>query len=327
MQQRQFNYRPSKIDPHDYSLKSIMQITEQPRKTNHEPFCGPVYDQGESGLCWAFALTALLNWFKNKAHLGSTHILSPLYLAQAVKRSGYAEYPAEEGESLRAAMKGAQKAGSVAEEDFPFANYKAGSLLFPTPSERLIIKAERFKIGPYARATNFDELYTALTKSPVPIGIYCTSEMLNNYWMGMPNGRMLGPHALLAVDRDDDLTKDGHTGWIRAQNSWDKTWGDNGFGWISYDYLRCISDLGFPFLLDAFSANDIQQLLAALDIEMTVDNQKAKVDGIEYTLDQAPVIDSRTSRTLVPLRFAAEQAGYQVNWDGTTKKITMIKEK
>jgi hypothetical protein len=45
---------------------------------------------------------------------------------------------------------------------------------------------------------------------------------------------------------------------------------------------------------------------------MWVGSKIAVVDGVEVMLDKEPIISN--SRTLVPLRFVAENMGYQVEW-------------
>lgn len=42
-------------------------------------------------------------------------------------------------------------------------------------------------------------------------------------------------------------------------------------------------------------------------------------------MEQAPILDERTGRTLVPLRFIAETMGHAVLWDGERRKIIILK--
>lgn len=42
-------------------------------------------------------------------------------------------------------------------------------------------------------------------------------------------------------------------------------------------------------------------------------------------MEQAPILDERTGRTLVPLRFIAQTMGHAVLWDGKRRKITILK--
>jgi len=69
--------------------------------------------------------------------------------------------------------------------------------------------------------------------------------------------------------------------------------------------------------------NEAPDKLAGNVIELTVGRMEARVDGGSYTLEAAPCIDTRTARTLVPVRFVSEALGAGVNWDPETKRITI----
>lgn len=56
-------------------------------------------------------------------------------------------------------------------------------------------------------------------------------------------------------------------------------------------------------------------------ISMTIDNPEMTVNGSAVTLDSAPTIID--DRTLVPVRAIAEAFGSKVDWDGTTKTVTI----
>ncbi|MCX6084560.1 MAG: copper amine oxidase N-terminal domain-containing protein, partial [Caldiserica bacterium] len=52
----------------------------------------------------------------------------------------------------------------------------------------------------------------------------------------------------------------------------------------------------------------------------------AKVNGVDTPIDSTNskvVPEIINSRTMLPLRFAAENLGCDVQWDGTTKTITV----
>lgn len=59
-------------------------------------------------------------------------------------------------------------------------------------------------------------------------------------------------------------------------------------------------------------------------IKLQIDSKIAVVDGKEIELDTTPIIHN--DRTLVPLRFIAEQLGCKVEWDSVTQEITIVKE-
>jgi hypothetical protein len=57
-------------------------------------------------------------------------------------------------------------------------------------------------------------------------------------------------------------------------------------------------------------------------IVLTIGNREATVNGVKKTLDNSPFITD-TGRTMVPLRFVAENIGYSVKWDSANKIITI----
>ncbi len=57
-------------------------------------------------------------------------------------------------------------------------------------------------------------------------------------------------------------------------------------------------------------------------IVLHIGDTNATVNGVAKTLDAAPYI-SATNRTMLPVRFIAENFGHQVNWDGKTRTVTI----
>ena len=60
----------------------------------------------------------------------------------------------------------------------------------------------------------------------------------------------------------------------------------------------------------------------ATEIRMTVGSTTGYVNGVAKTLDAAPLI--RNSRTMLPVRFVAENLGATVLWDGATSTATLV---
>lgn len=54
---------------------------------------------------------------------------------------------------------------------------------------------------------------------------------------------------------------------------------------------------------------------------MWLNKQIAVIDGIEKTMDQTLTYDSMTSRTLAPVRFVFENAGYNVEWTQERQEV------
>ncbi len=81
------------------------------------------------------------------------------------------------------------------------------------------------------------------------------------------------------------------------------------------------------------SWNDREQLVSVLFINKTIklwiNNPVAEVNGVKLNIDEdnkdvKPIIIN--SRTMLPIRFVAENLGCTVSWDDTTKKITIYYE-
>ncbi len=70
--------------------------------------------------------------------------------------------------------------------------------------------------------------------------------------------------------------------------------------------------------------NDTRNVTITKDakvIKLVIDEINARVDESNVTLDAAPVIIN--GRTMLPLRFVAENLGAEVEWNGENRKITI----
>lgn len=57
------------------------------------------------------------------------------------------------------------------------------------------------------------------------------------------------------------------------------------------------------------------------EVKLTIGKMEGYVNGVAKALDAAPVI--RNSRTMLPVRFVAENLGATVGWDGATSTVTV----
>jgi len=75
-------------------------------------------------------------------------------------------------------------------------------------------------------------------------------------------------------------------------------------------------------LLATFSAvNPIAQAENVSTIKIYVGKVSGTINGKNVSLDQAPVVIN--GRTMVPIRFISEAFGAKVDWDGTTRAVTI----
>jgi hypothetical protein len=81
----------------------------------------------------------------------------------------------------------------------------------------------------------------------------------------------------------------------------------------------------FSVLWDA-NARKVTVTLGSNTIELWIGKSIAKVNGIDTPIDASNpkvVPEIINSRTMLPLRFVTEKLGCDVQWDGTTKTITI----
>lgn len=325
---RKLTLQKSPESGRDWLLRSVLQTPKElPPFVSLIDLCGPVRDQGESGLCHSFAGAEIKN-IQEAREKGYQQDMSPLALAKRVKEID--GRPGEEGSDLLSVMKALNDTGTVLEVFCPFSQYRAGSLAFPNE-----IHGYRYKAGNYARCTSVQEIKEALALGkPVALGIQCTTEIYEVErdlpYVPLPDKLLLiGGHAVAVVGYNDNLSHDGHTGHLLIKNSWGEDWGDGGYGWLPYDYVDYrTKDTGLRALfMDAYCCVDLENDgLTERVVKLTIGDKDVLVDGQPQTWDVAPVIDAASSRTLVPLRNLAGLLGYAVLWDGANKKITLVRE-
>ena len=334
---RQFTLMPSPISAKDwYYTKVVKSVQNLPTTMTLEKYCGPIKNQGDAGFCHSFAGSSLKD-IQEQIETGVKYNLSPLYLARTVKSID--ELPDEEGSTLLDVCKALKQEGTIKEVYYPYEQYEAGSLKFP---KLRYSKVYQYKIQNYARCDTVESMKQAIfNKKPVLFGITCCSNIYDldnnaDKFIALPEGAILGGHAMVIVGYDDNLShtyKNGKTckGFFRIQNSWGTDWGDNGFAYLPYEYftykINLIADKYMTFFTEAWAAVDLKNdNINIRTIVMQINNTTAKVDGKKITLNQEPIIDKKTYRTLVPLRDLAEIFDFTVEWDDSTKTITISKE-
>ncbi len=306
-----------------------------PEKVSLRAECGPVRSQGEAGFCHSFAGTALKNMQERQEYGDRGFDFSPLGLAKDVKARDGLTFT--EGSTLLAVCKALCENGVFDEALYPYGQYQAGSMDFPPLGLQEGEKLPRYYCKNYARLEDLEDLKRCVSeRNPVLLGITCTKEIYapTDGCIGLPIGEyLIGGHALLVVGYDD--TKENtirgrkYRGFVECQNSWGKDYGDNGFLWIPYEYFTYrTKDFGIGFIMDMYAAVDLKrENLSGTAVELFLGKPFAYDDGKEVRLEQPPISDERTGRTLVPLRFIGEALGCGVEWNAARREICVRKGK
>lgn len=247
-------YRRDPDDDRDFKMSTDMRKLSVSLAVDHTPKMTAIKDQKNLGSCVGFAITALKEWQEQTEHeeevadgkrdhrKGKEYDLSESWVYWNSKKID--PWPNEEGTSIRYAMKVLNRLGVPTEKAWPYDDTVIGD-----PASWAPMVAKWAWIGNYWRVDNLQELKVALQTTPVPIGIACFREIFyvgSNGIIPYPNdpSNIYGGHAVCAVGYDDERRL------VKFKNSWGKGWGENGYGYIDYDYIN-------DYLWDAWSCSDV----------------------------------------------------------------------
>ncbi len=107
--------------------------------------------------------------------------------------------------------------------------------------------------------------------------------------------------------------------WQHAENA--SIWNKGTFGFRVYGKMRDGLDNINGVSYDNFVISTFGEAKEKTEVKLTIGKMEGYVNGVAKALDAAPVI--RNSRTMLPVRFVAENLGATVGWDGATSTVTV----
>jgi C1A family cysteine protease len=228
------------------------------RNRNGVNFLGPVMNQGNCGSCVAFSTIATLE--AQTSISAGVPWLHPTYSPQDLFACGGAS--CESGWEPDDAAQFLQNTGVVDEACMPYTEGSTG-VDAACSSKCSDADSRTFKIAGYTTPTNYggsvDDVKAALAKGPLVTTLMVYYDFLT-YGGGVykhATGDAAGGHAISIVGFDDSKRA-----WL-IRNSWGAEWGENGFGWVSYDDISGVgaNTWGFeipsgPALLSVQSPTD-----------------------------------------------------------------------
>ena len=266
---RIFNWIPEEIENDTTNEKVYDRVNEKFRRSylsvNHEPYCGPVFNQGNLGSCTANAIAGAYMYKYNLEHdihsndeylnsesesdsefdNSSTEIINNTavefmpsrlfiyYNERAVEHST----STDSGARIIDGIKSLESNGVCSEKEWPYDISKFTN----KPIEECYKDAEKHKCVKYHRVLKtVENLKACIDQGNVIIfGFTVFSSFkdpnmwTSNYIMPSPqiNDELLGGHAVLMIGYDDDLE------CFIIRNSWGADWGNSGDFYMPYKFV------------------------------------------------------------------------------------------
>ena len=224
-------------DSDSYSYQSSSEHLINKKKYNiyekypeHFP---ELVEQGDIDSCVPNCISTIYyyNTFKQGNHINFR--ISRLFLYYNVRKI-YNELSDDAGSRIIDCIKILKKSGAPPEMLHPYHE----KFMYKQPSELSV------RLGKYCRLLGFKELNKdelknkLLTNNPIVCGIKVYENFNNENTcktgqviMPSDDDEILGGHSIVIVGFDDEKKN------YIFLNSWGKSWGDNGFGYIPYDYI------------------------------------------------------------------------------------------
>ena len=254
---------PDYPDFRDYTEKTseIQEVLglRKPSKAKNPPasidlreWCSPIENQGNLGSCTANAGVGVIEYYERKA-FGRHRDASRLFLYKVTRN--LMKQKGDTGAYLRTTM-GAMVLFGVPPEKF-WAYSDDEQKFDQEPPAFCYAFAQNYQTIKYfrhdPRGTKAEEVLKKV-KSYLALGhptmfgftVYSSIEQAeSNGKIPYPSSKekIEGGHAIAAVGYDDKMKiknqygKIETTGALLIRNSWGKTWGDKGYGWLPYEYV------------------------------------------------------------------------------------------
>ncbi|MEH2347170.1 MAG: C1 family peptidase [Nostoc sp.] len=246
----------------DQSSASLQYLKNIPLPSHVDlrEWCSPIQEQGNLKSCTAIAGVALVEYFERK-EMGEYIDASSLFLYKVARN--LMQLTGDTGVSTRFTMKAMALFGIPPEEYWPYnienfdeeppafcyayaQNYQALQyfrLDLPQLSkQQVLIKIKAFLDAGFPAMFGFTTYSSLLNKKTVKTGKIPYPTI---------GEKMVGGHAVVAVGYDDNKSidhpnynsinnsndKSPTQGAFLIRNCWGEDWGEDGYGWLPYDYV------------------------------------------------------------------------------------------
>ena len=234
------------------TASGVSRLKSLPASVDLREWCSPIEDQGQIGSCTAHAGAGIIEYYERKSfgrHIDASRLFLYKVTRNLMKIKG------DTGAYLRTTM-GAMVLFGVPPEDYwPYTDDEKG--FDQEPPAFCYAFAQNYQALKYFRhdpsGTRGEEILkkvkTYLSKGhPAMFGftVYNSIEQANHTGripFPSPKERIEGGHAVAVVGYDDKIKIKNKYGKIETigalliRNSWGKGWGEEGYGWLHYEFI------------------------------------------------------------------------------------------
>jgi C1A family cysteine protease len=230
-----YGWRRDLPDHRDENYKVIFDRKVMPRMLDLSANCPRTEDQGGLGSCTANAATSAMEFLYKKVGKSQPE-LSRRFLYFATRVWIAHGLPGDDsGAQIRDVMKALAKYGVCLETTWPY-DIDQFSV---SPSQQAREDALTHQITKYSRLPNVSTIRACMAQGyPAVGGFSVPASMMDEETsktgiVKLPgkNEEFIGGHCVFFVGYDD------YKQLLKFQNSWGESWGDDGFGYLPYDYV------------------------------------------------------------------------------------------
>jgi C1A family cysteine protease len=232
------------VDSRDWKITRMkaVQAAKLPTSIDYTSKMSPVGDQGNEGTCVGFAVVDGMKEYQEDLEHPEKLNLSVRYVYEYARELD-GEMTYEEGTYIRSAMQVITDKGVCPEDCWPYFPHIVGN---PCPNADSL--AEPYQEDGYWRISDIQAMKeTLVANGPFVMSVEVYPSFFHHDHgiipMPGPDEELEGGHAVCIVGYDDDKQL------LKFKNSWGKIWGDWGYGYFTYDYVK-------QYMWDAWSAKD-----------------------------------------------------------------------
>lgn len=233
-------------DTRDYDAKDIVEAitlgkAPAPGKVDGREFCSPIEDQGPIGSCTAQSVVGMAEYLERRLY--DRHVdASRLFLYKMARQLD--GMVGDTGAQLRTAMKAFRIFGAPPERYWPYDIRKFDddppAFVFALGQAWQALEYVRIDIEGRSREECLFLMKQLLSeRHPLVLGFLLFDYGTNYGEFAMPKKGQIphGGHAIMLCGYDDDREIGESKGALLLRNSWGVKWGENGYGWLPYDYI------------------------------------------------------------------------------------------